>query len=49
VSDPEESRRALLSHSRPLLERLAAIAERLASPWRDRVGALPPPPRGWYR
>jgi tagatose-1,6-bisphosphate aldolase len=49
VTDPEESRRALLSHSRPLLERLAAIAERLATPWRERVGELPPPPRGWYR
>jgi tagatose 1,6-diphosphate aldolase len=49
VTDPEESRRALLEHSRPLLERLASLAERLATPWRDRVGALPPPPRGWYR
>lgn len=49
VTDPEGSRRALLSHSRPLLERLAAIAEGFATPWRERVGALPPPPRGWYR
>jgi tagatose-1,6-bisphosphate aldolase len=49
VTDPEESRRALVSHSRPLLERLAAIAERLATPWRERVGELPQPPRGWYR
>jgi tagatose 1,6-diphosphate aldolase len=49
VTDPEESRQALVSRSRPLLERLVAIAERLATPWRERVGALPPPPRGWYR
>ncbi len=49
VNDPEESRRALVEHSRPLLERLAAIAERLATPWRERVGALPQPPRDWYR
>ena len=49
VVDPDESRRALLERSRPLLERLAAIAERLAVPWRERVGALPQPPREWYR
>jgi tagatose 1,6-diphosphate aldolase len=49
VTDAEESRRALETHSRPLLERLAAIAERLATPWRERVGPLPRPPLGWYR
>jgi tagatose 1,6-diphosphate aldolase len=49
VADPEESRRALEMRSRPLLERLAAIAERLATPWRERVGPLPRPPREWYR
>jgi tagatose-1,6-bisphosphate aldolase len=49
VADPDESRRALETHSRPLLERLAAIAERLAVPWRERVGPLPQPPREWYR
>jgi tagatose 1,6-diphosphate aldolase len=49
VADPDESRRALEARSRPLLERLAAIAERLAVPWRERVGALPRPPREWYR
>ena len=49
VTDPDESRRALVGHSRPLLERLAAIAEELATPWRDRVGVLPQPPREWYR
>lgn len=49
VTDPDESRRALVSHSRPLLQRLAAIAEELATPWRERVGVLPQPPREWYR
>ena len=49
VADPDASRHALETHSRPLLERLAAIAERLAVPWRERVGALPQPPRDWYR
>ena len=49
VADPDESRRALEARSRPLLGRLAAIADRLAVPWRERVGALPQPPREWYR
>jgi tagatose 1,6-diphosphate aldolase len=49
VVDPEESRRALETRSRPLLERLAAIAEGLATPWRERVGPLPRPPQEWYR
>jgi len=49
VPDPDESRKALVAHSRPLLERLAAIAEELATPWRERVGVLPQPPREWYR
>jgi tagatose 1,6-diphosphate aldolase len=49
LADPDASRHALETHSRPLLERLAAIAERLAVPWRERVGALPQPPREWYR
>jgi tagatose 1,6-diphosphate aldolase len=49
VTDPDESRRALVGHSRPLLARLAAIAEELATPWRDRVGVLPQPARDWYR
>jgi tagatose 1,6-diphosphate aldolase len=49
VTDADESRRALETRSRPLLERLAAIAERLATPWRERVGPLPRPPREWYR
>jgi tagatose 1,6-diphosphate aldolase len=49
VADPAESQRALEHRSRPLLERLAAIADTLAVPWRARVGPLPEPPRGWYR
>jgi tagatose 1,6-diphosphate aldolase len=49
VADPDASRKALVTHSRPLLERLAAIAEDLATPWRARVGVLPQPPREWYR
>jgi tagatose 1,6-diphosphate aldolase len=49
VADPDESLRALQERSRPLLERLAAIAERLATPWRERVGPLPRPEQGWYR
>jgi tagatose-1,6-bisphosphate aldolase len=49
VADRDESDRALEQRSRPLLERLAAIAEELAVPWRERVGPLPEPPRGWYR
>jgi tagatose 1,6-diphosphate aldolase len=49
VTDADESRRALETRSRPLLERLAGIAERLATPWRERVGPLPQPPREWYR
>jgi tagatose 1,6-diphosphate aldolase len=49
VTDPDESRRALVGHSRPLLARLAAIAEELATPWRDRIGVLPQPARDWYR
>jgi tagatose 1,6-diphosphate aldolase len=49
VEDEEASDRALREQCRPLLERLAATAERLARPWRERVGALPAPAAGWYR
>ncbi len=49
VADPGESQRALDEVCRPLLERLRAIAERLAQPWRARVGELPAPAPGWYR
>ena len=49
VEDEAASERALAESCRPLLVRLAEIAERLAQPWRARVGELPAPPRGWYR
>jgi tagatose 1,6-diphosphate aldolase len=49
VEDEAESERALHEQCRPLLERLAGIAERLAQPWRERLGALPTPGDGWYR
>ena len=48
VPDEAESERALADICRPLLERLAATAERLATPWRERVGQLPPPAYDWY-
>ncbi|HEY0387611.1 MAG TPA: hypothetical protein VGC71_04150 [Gaiellales bacterium] len=48
VADPTASQAALDEQCRPLLERLARIAEQLARPWRRRVGALPQPPYGWY-
>jgi hypothetical protein len=49
VEDEAESDRALREQCRPLLERLVGIAERLAQPWRARLGALPTPADGWYR
>jgi tagatose 1,6-diphosphate aldolase len=49
VEDEAASERALAEECRPLLERLAGIAERLAQPWRARVGEVPAPARGWYR
>jgi tagatose 1,6-diphosphate aldolase len=49
VPDPEASERALEQIGRPMLERLGAIARRSAQPWRERVGAIAPPPLGWYR
>jgi tagatose 1,6-diphosphate aldolase len=48
VPDEAASERALRETCRPLLERLAATAERLAQPWRDRVGPLPAPADDWY-
>ena len=48
VADPAESERALHEVCRPLLERLAALAEALATPWRERVGPLPQPAHNWY-
>ncbi|MGN6377391.1 MAG: hypothetical protein ACTHNU_00415 [Gaiellales bacterium] len=47
--DDAASQRALDEECRPLLEQLAAIAARLAQPWRSRVGELPAPAHGWYR
>jgi tagatose 1,6-diphosphate aldolase len=38
-----EQERALAERSRPRLERFAALARARATPWRDRVGALPQP------
>ena len=40
-------RRVLELRVQGLSER--AIAERLAQPWRKRLGALPTPADGWYR
>ncbi|MGZ4481651.1 MAG: hypothetical protein ACXVY5_05550, partial [Gaiellales bacterium] len=49
VADEEESQRLLEERCRPLLRRLAEVAEGLAQPWRSRVGELPAPPHDWYR
>jgi tagatose 1,6-diphosphate aldolase len=49
VPDERKSERTLAESCRPLLERLAATAERLATPWRERVGELPEPAHGWFR
>ena len=49
VEDEAESDRALHEQCRPLLERLAGIAERLAQPWRERGGATDSGRRRWYR
>ena len=48
VPDEAESERLLAGHCRPLLDRLVALAERTATPWRDRVGPLPEPASDWY-
>jgi tagatose-1,6-bisphosphate aldolase len=49
VADRAVADRALTETSRPLLERLAATARRVGTPWRERVGPIAPPPSGWYR
>jgi tagatose 1,6-diphosphate aldolase len=49
VADAGESERALRDRCVPLLDELRGLAERLATPWRDRVGAIPLPDHGWYR
>lgn len=48
ATDAAESERALAAVCRPLLERLGAVAERTAQPWRARVGPLPAPAHGWF-
>jgi tagatose 1,6-diphosphate aldolase len=49
VAGEPESEAALRDVSRPLLERLAAVARAHAQPWRERVGAIAAPEPGWYR
>jgi tagatose 1,6-diphosphate aldolase len=49
VEDRAAADRALAETSRPLLERLAASARLLGTPWRRRLGAIAPPPPGWHR
>jgi tagatose 1,6-diphosphate aldolase len=49
VEDEQESERALLETSRPLLDRLAVVARRHARAWRERVGEIPPPHPSWYQ
>jgi tagatose 1,6-diphosphate aldolase len=49
VAAADASVRALREESVPMLARLAAVARRHARPWRERVGAIPAPPLGWYR
>ena len=48
VEDAAESAEILDRECRPLLRRLAEVAERLGRPWRRRVGELPRPRHGWY-
>ena len=42
LDDEAASERVLAEESRPLLERLAALARRTATPWRVRAGSLAP-------
>jgi tagatose-1,6-bisphosphate aldolase len=49
VADAAESEAALREVSVPMFERLAEVARRHASPWRERIGAVPVPPHEWYR
>ena len=48
VADEAESQRVLEQVSRPLLERLGALARAHAKPWRERVGPIPAPAHDWY-
>ncbi|CAA9550087.1 MAG: hypothetical protein AVDCRST_MAG79-2628 [uncultured Thermoleophilia bacterium] len=49
VADRAAADRSLVETSVPLLERLAATARRLGTPWRERVGPIAAPPPGWHR
>jgi tagatose 1,6-diphosphate aldolase len=47
--DLETTASELRDVSVPLLQKLATVAKRHATPWRKRVGPLAQPPLGWYR
>jgi tagatose 1,6-diphosphate aldolase len=49
VEDDDASRAYLRDTSRPYLERIGALARQHATPWRERVGAVPVPAGDWYR
>jgi tagatose 1,6-diphosphate aldolase len=49
VADDAASRAYLRDTSRPYLERIGALARAHATPWRERVGAVPAPAADWYR
>jgi tagatose 1,6-diphosphate aldolase len=49
VADAAESQAYLRDTSRPYLERIGALARAHATPWRERVGAIPAPAADWYR
>jgi tagatose-1,6-bisphosphate aldolase len=49
VADDDASRTYLRDVSLPYLERIGALAREHATPWRDRVGAIPVPAGDWYR
>jgi tagatose-1,6-bisphosphate aldolase len=48
VADPAASEAGLRQRSLPMLDRFAAAARAHAHPWRDRVGAIPPPGERWW-
>jgi tagatose 1,6-diphosphate aldolase len=49
VEDEAASQAYLRDTSRPYLERIGALARAHATPWRERVGAIPAPAADWYR
>lgn len=49
VPDAGEAERILREQSLPLLRRLAYVARAEATPWRERVVAVPAPAVGWHR